>query len=521
MGLSNVIDRAIYAVAPIYGARRMATRRAFDFSEKAHARIVSQYEAGQTDDMRADKWMKSGLSSESGLEQDLPSLRKKSREMARNDFIGGAIDSRAEHTVGSGFTPQARIKAKPGVVTDAQANVINAQLEELYDQVSPHICRTRKRSLWQKMGLLSRCIDTDGEFFVVFSDIGNADAPIPLAIEVIDAERVETPPSKANDKLCRMGVQHDADKRISGYWIRETTPGDAKEFSEKYQFVEASRVCHGLVEWFAGQSRGLPWMTRILNRAKDGKDIVDAGIIGAEVEACNVAFVKGAGSPLQNAIGAATSSRNNQRIEQMKPGRVEYLSENSEVTFNSPTRTNIVGTLIEYTNRTIAAGLNWSYEMLMKDWRGVSFAGGRIVLHGAKMSTRTRQQMLIESCLTPIWNRIVDEAVILGIVSIDPRVYAANLFTFRRHTWTPPKWSYSLTPGEEVDAKLKSIDGNLETLADVLAEDQYDFEEVMEQRKIERQMERDNNILPTKVTQVEHPQGNPVTNQNHQEAVSV
>lgn len=521
MGIMNAIDRAIFAVAPLWGAQRMATRRAFAHSEKIQQRIESQYEAGRTDDMRADKWLASQLSVDAGLEQDLPSLRRKSREMMRNDFIGGAIDSKAEHVVGSGFTLQAKIKAKAGVISEEKAKIVNEQLEELFEQVAPTICRTRKRSLWQKMGLVSRCLNTDGECFVVFSDVGAADAPIPLAIEVIDADRVETPPNKAGDPLCRMGVQHGPDKQITGYWIRRSTPGDNLTFDISHDFIPANRCCHLFVEWFAGQSRGLPWMTRILNRAKDGKDIIDAGIIGAEVEACNVAFVKGSGSPINNAIGAATSTKSGQRIEKMQPGRVEYLAENSEVTFNAPKRSNIVGTLIEYTNRTISAGLNWAYEMLMKDWRGVSFAGGRIILHGVKLTTKAEQQLLMDAFLRQLWHRIVDEAVILGLVSIDPRVYSANLFTFRRHTWTPPKWGYSLTPGEEVAAKVMAIDNNLETLADVLAEDQYDFEEVTAQRKIERQVERDFNILPTKVTQVEHPQGNPETNPQHEKAVAV
>lgn len=493
MGFASFIDRAVFAVAPVWGAQRLAVRRQYEASERQFSRAL---EAAESDRNREGKWLGSRLSADAFLEEDLETTRIRSRELYRNDFVGGAIDSRVEHVVGTGFTVQSKIREKAGVVSATQAKALNEQLEEVYERVEPTACRTRKKSLWQKISLACRTVDADGECFVVFSDIGTADAPIPLCVEVIDADRVETPPEFIMDPLVRMGIKYGRNKEILGYYVRDNHPSDNKEFSLSYKFVPSWRVQHIFIEWFAGQSRGLPWMTRALNRAKDGKDLTEAGIIGAQVEACFAGFVKSKSSPLATAIGATTATSGTQRLQDVRPGSVNYLGKEDEIVFSAPNKTNAVGTLQEYNNRTISAALNWPYEMLMKDWRGVSFAGGRIILNGSKISAKVRQKLIIESMLRPFWHRMVEEAVIVGAVDIDARTYRDNRHVFNRHVWAGPRWSYAINPAEETKARLMAIDGNLSTLANELAEDQLDLEEVMAQREVEREMERQKNIRP-------------------------
>ena len=499
MSITSVLDSLAYAVSPEWGARRIAVRKIFEASNESARRITnSALEASESDRLREGRWLGSRLSTDAFLNEDLERTRTHSRELYRNDFIGGAVDSRVEHFVGTGFTVQAKINPAAGVITQDEADRYNQQLEDLYAQVAPIACRTRKRSLWAKTCLIARNLDVDGESLVVFSDVSHPDAPIPLIIEVIDVDRLETPPVKTTDPLCRMGIQYNQQKTIVGYWIRKNHPNDDKEFGTEYDFVDASRVCHVFVEWFAGQSRGLPWMTRSLNRAKDGKDLSEAGIIAAQVEACYAVFIKSKANPLRKAVGAATGSdTGGSRLQDVRPGSINYIGPDEEIQFSVPTKSNSVGSLQEYNNRTVAAGCNWPYEMLMKDWRGVSFAGGRIILHGAKITARCNQKLIQEMFLTQWWNRMVDEAVIVGAVDIDPRKYSANRFRFRAHSWTAPRFAYALTPGEEINAKVTAIDNNLATLADSLAEDQQDLEVVMKQRSKECEMEREGEIMPS------------------------
>ena len=504
MRLSSLIDSAICSFAPVWGAQRIAARHQLDLSQKYLARAL---ESAESDRHREGKWLGSRLSTDAFLEEDLETARQRSRELYRNDFVGGAIDSRVEHVVGTGFMVQSGIKERPGVVTKEQAKAFNMQLEEAYEQWEPTACRTRKRSLWEKVSLACRTLDGDGETIVVMSDTGSSDSPVPLCVEVVDADRMETPPELMNDPSVRMGIKYrrvnGKNAEIIGYYIRKNHPADNKEFSLDYELVPAWRVLHVFVEWFAGQSRGLPWMTRALNRAKDGKDLTESGIIAAQVEACFAAFVKSKANPVQKAIGAASATESGRRLQEVRPGSINYIGQDEEIVFSAPNKTNSVGTLQEYNNRTIAAALNWPYEMLMKDWRGVSFAGGRIILNGAKISTKVRQKLIMVALLRPIWNRFVEECVIVGAVDIDARTFRDNPHVFRRHTWTAPKWSYAINPAEEVKATILELDNNLTTLEKELGERQGDLEETLAQRTIEREMQRQMNIQPNAVSDSE------------------
>jgi lambda family phage portal protein len=507
MSLTTFLDSAILSVAPVWGAQRIAARRQFEVSQKYFGRAL---EGAESDRHREGKWLGSRLSADAFLEEDLETARQRSRELYKNDFVGGAIDSRVEHVVGTGFKVQSRIREKAGVITKEQAKTLNQQLEDVFDQFETVACLTRKKSLWEKVSLACRSVDSDGETIIVMSDISTVDSPIPLCVEVIDCDRMETPPEMIADPSVRMGVKYrrvnNKNTDILGYYIRDNHPHDNKEFSLSYTFVPAWRVLHVFVEWFAGQSRGLPWMTRALNRAKDGKDLTEAGIIGAQVEACWAGFIKSKANPVAKAIGAATSTEGTKRLQEVRPGSINYIGQDDEIVFSSPNKANSVGTLQEYNNRTISAALNWPYEMLMKDWRGVSFAGGRIILNGAKISCKVRQKLIAVSILRPIWHRVVEESVIVGAVDLDVRTYRDNRHHFHRHNWSPPKWSYAINPAEEVKATILELDNNLTTLEEELGERQRDLEETFAQREVERAMARAMAIMPNDVAESEAPE---------------
>jgi lambda family phage portal protein len=488
--LGALVDRLVYAFAPVAGGKRMEFRRRY------REAAMTAHEGARNDETRGSAWIGSRLSPDSALEEDLCSLRSRSRELYRNDSIGGAVDTRVNLVVSYGFTPQAAILPRDGI-SQSQADRWNDQLEQVYDQLYPRIVVSGKESLWQALRLIERHHAVDGESFTVLSDVGHPDKPVPLAIEVIDPERVETPPEKANDPRVRMGIEYDAKGRIVAYHIRRTHPGDTKRFDMTYDRVDAGRVLHLYEKWFAGQSRGYPWLTRNLNRIKDGKDLGEATIIAAQVEACFAAFVRGS-SPLGAAIAnAAGTTSTGQRYQEMRPGGVHYLAPGEEVTFGSPSRPgNTFGPFMEWNDRNKAAGMNFPYEMLAKNWGGLSFAAGRLVLAEARLFVRSQQKLLTEAWLCPIWGRMVEEAVIVGAVDIPPRLYQRMPWGFRAHEWGPPAWPYALTPREEIDAAIAEVENNITTKQQVIAERGGWWREVFAQRAIEREEERSLKIQP-------------------------
>lgn len=494
--LGSVFDRVVCALSPERGMKRLHFRHAHNAYQERRVRNAHT-DAGERTATREGSWLGSRLSPDSGLELDLVSQRSKARELYLNDSIGGVVESRTNLVVSYGFTPQARIKPKPGLATEAQAKRWNDELEEVFARIAPKIGKNGKTSLWQLSRLIERHHGVDGESFTILSDRGSADRPIPLILEVVDPERVETPPQLIGNPRVRMGVQHDKSGEIEGYWVRDSHPGDTVDVKQTYTFYKADRVLHVYEAWFAGQSRAFPWLTRSLNRCKDAKDLDEAAIIAAQVEACYAAFVKpGIGTGANAAAGAATGTQNSKRTEEIRPGMIRYLDDAEEVTFGNPTKTGGYDKLQEWNYRRISVGMAFPYEMVSNNWTGMSFAGGRLVLANGKLFVGAAQELLVEMWFTKIWERMVYEAVVVGACTIPPRLYSLDPWFFHRHDWNAPAWPYAINPREEVQAKIDAVNANFIPKAVVCGEYGYDFEDVQEQRAKECESERTKRIEP-------------------------
>jgi len=498
--IGRFVDELVYAIAPEMGLRRRAMRMIGEASE-ARLRAFSDDRSGDDNSDRlhgAQRWMGSRLSADSDLEQSIDDLRRRSLELYRSTTAGGAIDSRVDHVVGAGFSVQAKIAAGAGISEEA-AQGWNDQLETVYNRWSQKCDLTGQESLWQCSRLVERCVAAYGESFTVMWIKQRPGQPIPLVLEVVDPERISTPPGKAGDPLCRMGVQYNLDGEIIGYWLQTTHPYDTVQVSQQWRMIPASQMLHVYEKWFPGQSRGYAWMCRTLDRWRDGEDLDEAGIIAAQVEACHAAFVT-TKAPLKGAKGMATGqTQSGNRVENMVPGQIRYESDAEQIHFANPTKSNIVGTLHEWNHRRIASGMNWPYEFLMKDWRGVSFAGGRLILNGAKITCKVEQQLLTVAWFVCVWNELVRLAVLFSQISgveINISKFQQRPWIYQAHQWTAPAWSYAINPGEEVNADIDAVENNFKTLEQVCGERGVNLEDVLKQRQKERALERELEIEP-------------------------
>lgn len=280
-------------------------------------------------------------------------------------------------------------------------------------------------------------------------------------------------------------MRYDQQGRVASYFVRRTHPGDTKHVDLKYDEIPADRMLHVFEPWFAGQSRGLPWMVRAIQRSKDAKDLDDSTILREQVQACFAVFVEqGYGSSYDAASGASSGvDASGRALEDIVPGTIRYLNPGEKTSFATPPGT--AGTFQSFMSwcyRRISAAIAWPYEMVMGDWSATSFAGGRLVLAGAKKATEIGQKLMAEMWLSRVWNRLVEEAVIVGEVDIDPSSYMAMPYVFNEHAWIAPSWEYALNPGEEVSADIDELNGGLALYESKLGKRGYDLEEFAKRR---------------------------------------
>lgn len=453
--LVDRIDRAIFGVFPGWGARRMAVRhrcrQAMKLADgtsrtgESEARFISggrMFEGAQWDRLRGDSWLVSQLSLNSGMEWDLKNLRDRSNDLCRSSpYALGMVESHVVDTIGSSLSPKPRIPTL-GPITKEQAKQWKQQLEWLFYRWAPSAAYDGDDFL-NTMRLADRCWQRDGDVLIIFRDQGSVDKPIPLALEVIESDRIETAPIKLGDPNVRLGVERDPEtKRTVGYWIRKTYPGDTREASLNHYFVPKydsngrQIACLLYDRFYPGQVRGLPAMFAAINRLKDIADCEDSVRLQEAVSASFCAFLTVNGSPEEAAEGALSTGRSGGPVEEIHPGTIQRLGEGEDITFGQPQlHGGDHASWIESQLRSFACATNRTYTSVARDWKAFTMSGGRLELIQAKRLAKGSQYTVESRVLQPLYRRIALEGVVVGEIDIDPFLFSSNESLITQHGW--------------------------------------------------------------------------------------
>jgi capsid protein len=120
------------------------------------------------------------------------------------------------------------------------------------------------------------------------------------------------------------------------------------------------------------------------------------------------------------------------------------------------------------------------------------------------MSVRSSQKLMADLMIAAVWNRFVEECVIIGVTSLTAQEYLKYPWRWKSHKVMPPSWIYAVNPGEEVKANTSSMNTNQSTLEDVLGEKGMYWKETLRQRAKERAMERQLDVVPPETALAEH-----------------
>ncbi len=440
----RAIGSAALFIAPHYVGRRIAIRDKLIAHKRALDRMgnLSSREMGQRDRFRGAKWLTSRLSPDSEAEDDLVTIRDRSRDLYLNDAIAaGYVKGRVTNVVGTGINPQGRVKATKGVTTSTQALAFNTDSEALFKRWARKADVSGRKSLWQILRLAQRCKDRDGEAFIVMSDVPHPSKPIPLALEVVSVTRISTPPEQEGAPNIRLGIERDENDNPVAYYIETTDPDDTKKNDFIWRRVPADRVCHYYEEEEPGQSRGYPDMGPSAATLKDIKDFDEATVIGKQVEACYAAIHKTA-DPMGAALGASSGTdANGNRLEELAPGAIYRIGQDEEVTFSNPNRgssSDDAFTNSQY--HRIAAGLNYSFEALIKNFGKATYSSARAVRLDDQAVFKTGQKLLVETILDRIWERFLVEAVVTDQLPVTTDEYLKAPWVYEAHEWIPTGW---------------------------------------------------------------------------------
>jgi lambda family phage portal protein len=487
------LDAAISVIAPRWGLQRLQAR--------ASTKLFSSYRGADKSRLRGD-WSALGGSADADLLWDLPTLRQRSRDLNRNDAHASAITGTiVANVVGTGLRPQSRPDAEALGVSPEDAVQFARRAERAWRRWCVTADSQNRMDFCEIQALVKRQILENGEVFILPLMVKNdAARRYALALEIIEADRVSTPPGQSGPRM-RDGIELGARGEPIAYWIRMRHPGDAslgavssggaQEWVRYPAVNRAGRknVLHLYAVKRPGQSRGEPFFAPVLSAFKDLADFMEAEIVAARVAACFTAFVTKA-DPVSYTGGLTETDAAGNKLESLEPGMMRYLAPGEAITFGDPKRpSGAFEPFVLAVLRSIGASLGLPLELVLKDFSRTNYSSARAALLEARRYFRGDQQWLASRLCQPCWEWVLEEAWLReDVPSVD--LVGDQREDWLRASWITPGWGW-VDPVKEVESSRLAIEAGLSTLADECAAQGRDWEDVLVQQQREQQKRED------------------------------
>lgn len=445
-------------------------------------RIKNSYEAAGTG-RRAAGWDAPDGALNAIALPALPALRKRSRAAVRNDpYAFSAISKRVSNIIGTGITPRATIQ-------DAG---VRSALRQLWEDWTDESDADGVADFYGQQALIARMVEESGECFVRLRYRRPEDGyAVPLQLQLLAAEYV---PLERNFKtragnIVRAGIEFNAVGKRVAYWMYATHPGDPSASSYSYNVlhrIPASEVLHIFEPTEAGQLRGLPRLSPVLLRLKslDGYD--DAVLFRQEVANLFAGFITKKASPdFQQGIDPLTgqpivADRDGAPLVGLEPGSMQELGEGEEVHFSTPPDAG--NTYVEFMRQQLqaaAVGVDLPYELLTGDMGDISDRVLRVLLNDFRRRIEQLQfAVYVFQLCRPVRAAWLDTAVLSGAIVLPD--YTARRRDYLRTRWVPQGHPY-IHPVQDVEGKLKEINGGLNSRSEHVLRTGYDAEQIDEE----------------------------------------
>lgn len=467
----NIIDKIIGWVSPQRAYERQAYRDA-----------LRQYDAASMDRLSSD-WQPAYGTAEQLATGSRDIIRGRARAAEMNsDLAESAVIALLRNVIGMGIIPQAKVRNRNGKLN----NDLNKKIEKAWAKWSePENADIRGISnFYELQEMALRRMVYDGEILVNKTSQGSY---LPLSIQLIEAENIGAVSITNGKNNIINGVEVTEHGRPVAYHVSQTDPMGLRSFDTVRLSTDQAFLLFKPKR--PSQIRGISLLALVLRRIHDIDEYMDADLIAARVAACFSVFVTSQNSARQSAI-LPRDKKGRPNIT-MAPGMVRHLSPGESIEFADPKRN--AGTASEYSatqTRRIASGLGMSADIVARNISG-NFSAARQNLLEDQKTFRQVQKFVITHFCMPIWKAFIDALYLAGELPSD---YLANKDKYQEVAWLAPGWSW-IDPVKEVNANKEAIKAGLTTLEDVCASSGRDWEEVLEQRKLEQDRAKELGVL--------------------------
>ncbi|MFD2754282.1 phage portal protein [Comamonas terrae] len=513
----NLLDRAISAVAPAWGARRAKNRAQILIADMlAETTGLKAMGAGDSNEKvsRSSRWWNpSPRDARADTLSRLPLQRGASRELARTSPIAaGAINTNLDRVVGTGL---ALVSSPALSVLGWSPERAQAWRAKVHQEFSLWADSTDcdlegELNFYQLQGLVLRSTLESGDCFTNLPDGETSPMqPYALRIQVLEADRVGNPLGAMDTATMAGGVRLNASGAAEAYYIYDQHPGSlagVKGSPFKGQWVERlgnrsrrRRVLHHFRKLRPGAVRGVPYLAPIIDCIKQIARYTDAEIMAAVITSYLTVFIEtptGEASAVFQGDDAAPESDPGAEIG-LGTGSVVGLAPGEKPHIVNPGRPNPnFEPFILAVIKQIGMALSLPYELLLKQFNS-SYSASKAALLDAWVYFRGVRYWLSQSFCQPVFETWMTEAVAIGRIKA-PGFFSDPLlrWAYTRAAW-PGDSMGSINPKDEVAAYVEAINARLMTRE--RAEWELfgsSWEDSYQQKKTEEDRMRADGILP-------------------------
>lgn len=466
----NLIDRLVIAIDPAAGLKRMHARTMLD--------AAGGYSGGRKNRRPTKLWRPLGNSADADVLPDLPDLRSRTRDLERNaPLAAGAIATTVTNVAADGLELQASIDNEVLGITPERADEMEREQEREWQVFCKTADFTRVQHLDEMAPMAFRAVLQSGDAFAVRRYRKDAGDVYGTKIQLLEADRVSNPDRGGDTDTLSAGVEFNGDGVPVAYHVSDRHPGNLRAPVLKWDRVSARTdrglrtVIHLYDRVRPELSRGIPYLSPVIEHLKQLADYSDAEISAAVVSAMYTGFIK---SDLPEGTGDAPVGETDAALAtnelKLGNGALISLAPGEDFTFANPTRPNAnFDPFFQAFCRQIGVALELPFELLIKHFTA-SYSASRAALEMAWQFFRKKRKWLARNFYDEIYGWMLDEAVASGRLVRpgyfeDPLIRAAYLGA----EWIGPQRA-SLNPKQESDADTQDVEQGFKTIEQVCAE---------------------------------------------------
>lgn len=478
--LIKVIDKIVEYFNPKKAVERVAYRKHLDVIKNS-----GYSDEGASLKKNALKgWLADSRSPTEDINLNLEILRKRSR----NTYMAGGIGTSAikllkSNVVGSGLKLKCKLDFELLGISEADAKKWSRDVEKRFhfwaNSKNCDIMGLNNFYELQGVNLLGTLLNGDSFTFISYDENKT------LQLNTVESDRISTPNNiegKVNSSqdvielnnggIIVSGIELNPQGKAEAVYVSNTYNEENKEWQRikiNNAYSGLPNVLHSFETERAGQTRGVPFLSQVLEMIKQLTRYTDAEILANIINSFFVAFIhtedKGQ-IPLTQQISEEESILNRQERAnnyEISPGAINVLGTNEKVTFGDPKRPNTgFNTFLESMCKIIGGTLEIPYEMLLKSFNS-SYSASRASLLESWKVFRAKREWIVSDYCQPIYEIWLFQQVATGKIKADGFLNDEH----KRKLWCESIWIGSspgqIDPIKEVNASILRVQNGFST----------------------------------------------------------